>query len=73
MVPLTFMNIDEISIISRIDSKKETKDFLEKLGFVEGSEVSLVSKNNGNIIVNIRGTRMALDKQIASKIKVRGI
>ncbi len=44
--------------------------FLEKLGFVEGSVVTVVAENAGNLIVNIKDSRVAIDKDMASKILV---
>ena len=44
--------------------------FLESLGFVAGSTVSIVSENGGNFIVNVKGSRIALSKALACKIFV---
>lgn len=70
MMPLTFANIGEINTIKKINGKNETKKFLEKLGFVTGSEISLVSKQGGNVIVNIKDSRVAIGKDMATKIMV---
>lgn len=70
MMPLTFANIGEINTIKKINGKNETKKFLEKLGFVAGSEISLVSKQGGNVIVNIKDSRVAIGKDMATKIMV---
>lgn len=48
----------------------ETRRFLESLGFVAGSTVSIVSENGGNFIVNVKGSRIALSKALACKIFV---
>ena len=57
-------------MIQRIGGARDTKRFLANLGFVDGSEVSVVSKQNGGLIVTIRDTRVALDKELAKHIMV---
>lgn len=56
--------------IQRINGKDEVRRFLEGLGFVEGSTVTVISKINGNLIVNMRDSRIALDKRLANRIFV---
>lgn len=70
MIPLSMINIGETKLIQRITGKDETKRFLENLGFVEGSPVTIVSVLSGNMIVNVRETRVAIDKTMASRIMV---
>ncbi len=62
--------IGEVNSIKRITGKEEVRRFLESLGFVEGSEVTLLSKNGGNIIVKIRESRVAISKEMANRIMV---
>lgn len=50
--------------------KNETRQFLEKLGFVVGGEVTVVSEINGNMIVNVKDSRVAIGKDMAAKIMV---
>lgn len=50
--------------------KDETRKFLANLGFVEGSEVTVVSVIAGNLIVNIKDTRVAIDRSMANRIMV---
>ena len=70
MIPLSMINVGETKLIQRITGKDETRRFLENLGFVEGSPVTVVSMLSGNMIVNVRETRVALDKAMASRIMV---
>lgn len=70
MMPLTFMNIGETKTITKVGGKNETRQFLEKLGFVIGGEVTVVSEINGNMIVNIKDSRVAIGKDMAAKIMV---
>ncbi len=70
MMPLTMLNPGESASIVRVGGNEETKRFLENLGFVTGSEVKVVSSNGGNIIAQIKESRVAVSKGIANKIMV---
>ena len=50
--------------------KEEVRSFLEKLGFVVGGEVTVISEIAGNMIVNVKGARVAIGKDMANKIMV---
>ena len=69
-MPLTMLNPGESASIVRVGGNEETKRFLENLGFVTGSEVKVVSSNGGNIIAQIKDSRVAVSKGIANKIMV---
>ena len=69
-MPLTMATPGQPNIISRIGGKEETRRFLENLGFVAGSPVTVLSQNDGNIIVNIKDSRIAIGKDMANKIVV---
>jgi len=60
----------ERSLIKKIGGKQETRQFLENLGFVAGSPVSVISKIGGNLIVEVKGTRVAVNQDMAAKIIV---
>jgi len=68
MMPLTMLNEGEPGVIARIGGKDETRRFLENLGFVTGASVMVVSKSQGNVIVNVKGSRIAIGKDMANKI-----
>ncbi|XCP84786.1 FeoA family protein [Roseburia hominis] len=70
MMPLTMMRTGEAGTIKRVGGKEEVRRFLENLGFVEGSDVKVVSETGGNVIVNIRESRVAISKEMANKIMV---
>lgn len=70
MMPLTMLNPGESASIVRVGGNEETKRFLENLGFVVGSEVKVISSNEGNIIAQIKESRVAVSKGIANKIMV---
>ena len=69
-MPLSMIKAGEPSVIRKVGGKEETKRFLEKLGFVVGGEVTVVSKTVGNMIVNIKDSRVAIGKDMAYKIIV---
>ena len=69
-MPLTMVNIGDESIIKRVGGKEETRKFLEKLGFISGSTITVLSSMGGNIIVNIKESRVAISKEMANKIMV---
>ena len=69
-MPLTMAKTGDVSIIKRITGKDEAKSFLNSLGFLDGEKVTVVSEIGGNLIVNIKDTRVALDKAMASRIIV---
>lgn len=69
-MPLTMLKSGEAAAIKRIGGKDDSKRFLENLGFTVGEEVKIVSSNNGNIIVQVKDSRVAVSKGIANKIVV---
>lgn len=70
MLPLTMASQGEPMTIKKIGGKQETKKFLETLGFVVGGTVTVVSEVNGNMIVNVKDSRVAIGKDMANKIMV---
>jgi len=70
MMPLTFANVGEENMIKKVGGNPETRKFLENLGFVAGSAVTIISEIGGNVIVNIKESRVAVSKEMASKIMV---
>lgn len=70
MMPLTMVNSGEENEIKRVGGKEETRRFLEKLGFVQGAKVTVVSQIGGNVIVNVKESRVAIGKDMANKIMV---
>ncbi len=70
MMPLAMLNIGETGEIKRIGGNEETRRFLNNLGFVVGAEVSVVSAIGGNVIVNIKDSRVAINEDMAKRIMV---
>ena len=69
-MPLTMAASCEINTVKRIQGRDETKRFLASLGFVEGGQVQVISEISGNLIVNIKDTRIALSKSMANQIMI---
>jgi ferrous iron transport protein A len=69
-MPLALARPGEENSIKRIGGRDDTKKRLETLGFVVGGAVSVVSEINGNLIVNIRDSRIAISREMADKIIV---
>ncbi len=69
-MPLTMASTGETNVIKKVGGKEETRRFLENLGFVTGGAVTIVSKINGNLIVNVRDSRVAIGKDMANRIMI---
>lgn len=69
-MPLTFAKEGETNSIKKVGGKEETRKFLEKLGFVAGAAVTVVSAAGGNVIVNIKDSRIAIGRDMAGRIMV---
>lgn len=70
MMPLTMARAGEINQIKKVGGKEETRRFLESLGFVTGGEVTVISEINGNVIVNVKESRVAISREMANKIYI---
>lgn len=70
MMPLSFATVGEDNIIKRIGGKPEVKKHLENLGFVVGGNVKIIATLGGNVIVNVKETRVAISEEMAQKIMI---
>ena len=70
MMPLNLSTPGQESVIKRVGGKSDVRLHLENLGFVPGGSVSVISEIGGNIIVNVKNSRVAISKELASKIFV---
>ena len=68
LMPLAMAEAGKTVEVHAIRGKAEVRRFLQNLGFAEGAQVSVVSELNGNMIVNVKGTRVAISKSMASRI-----
>lgn len=69
-MPLSMVKEGEPNTIKKVGGKEETKKFLENLGFVAGSIVTVISEIGGNMIVNVKDSRIAIGRDMANKIIV---
>ena len=69
-MPLSMANAGDMLYIKRVGGMEETRKFLEKLGFVTGAAVKVITENGGNIIVQVKESRVAVSCELANKILV---
>lgn len=69
-MPLSMIKTGELGTVKKVGGKEDTRRFLESLGFVIGAVVTVVSDIGGNLIVNIKDSRVAIGKDMANKIIV---
>ncbi len=67
-MPLTFLRSGECARVLKVRGKGDVHHHLENLGFVAGAPIRVVAEQSGNIIVEVKGAQVALDKSAASKI-----
>lgn len=70
MMPLTLAGVGEERIIRKIGGKPQVRAHLENLGFVVGSAVTVISTIGGNVIVNVKESRIAISREMAQKIMI---
>ncbi len=70
MMPLILAEVGEEKIIRKIGGRQEIKTHLENLGFVVGGAVTVLNAIGGNVIVNVKGCRIAVSKEMAQKIMI---
>ena len=69
-MPLTMAEIGKVSVINRVNGNEETRRFLVNLGFVAGTEVTVLSEMGGNVIVSIKNSRIAVNAEMARHIMI---
>ena len=70
MMPLMLAQVGEENIIKKIGGSPEGKQHLENLGFVVGGTVKVVNALGGNVIVNVKESRVAISEEMAKKIMI---
>ncbi len=70
MMPLTMAKPGETVTIRKITGKDEVRQHLAELGFVVDNEVTVISQMAGNLILQVKGSRIALDKKMAGRIMI---
>lgn len=69
-MPLNMAKTGEENRIKRVGGNSETRKFLENLGFIPGGTVTVISQISGNIIVRVKDSRVAINREMASKIMI---
>lgn len=69
-MPLSMVTPGTTNCIKKVGGKDDTRRFLASLGFVVGGDVALVAESGGNLIVNVKDTRIAISKEMANRIIV---
>ena len=69
-MPLTMATMGEVNKIVKVGGNEETRRFLENLGFVAGTEITIVSSIGGNLIVNVKDSRIAVNEDMARHIVI---
>ncbi|MGN1010515.1 MAG: ferrous iron transport protein A [Clostridia bacterium] len=69
-MPLTMAVAGEKNMIRKVGGKPEVRKHLENLGFVAGSDVTVISDIGGNLIVHIKESRVAISREMAGKILI---
>ena len=70
MMPLGMASVGDVNIIKKSSGRDEVRQHLAEMGFVVGAEVTVVSELGGNLILNVKESRVALDKTMAMRIMV---
>ncbi len=70
MMPLAMAGAGDVNIIRKITGRDEVRQHLAELGFVVGEQVTVISALDGNMILSIKDSRIALDKNMAMRIMV---
>lgn len=70
MMPLSMAKTGIINQIKKVGGREETRRFLESLGFVTGGQVTVISEISGNVIVNVKESRVAISREMANKIYI---
>lgn len=70
MMPLTMAKPGETAVIRKITGKDEVRQHLAELGFVTDAAVTVVSEITGNLILQVKDSRVALDRTMANRILI---
>lgn len=70
MLPLIAADVNEELIVRKVGGNPEVKLHLENLGIIPGQIISLISVNDGNVIVKVKESRLAINKDMAMKIMI---
>jgi ferrous iron transport protein A len=69
-MPLTMARAGETNIIRKVSGRDEVRRHLAELGFVVGATVTVVNEIAGNMILSVKDSRIALDRDMATRIMI---
>jgi len=69
-MPLSYASPGEAAVIRRIGGSPEVRTHLKNLGFIVGSQVTVITVMNGNVIVKVKEARVAIDDEMARRIMI---
>ncbi|HIU58088.1 MAG TPA: ferrous iron transport protein A [Candidatus Ornithomonoglobus merdipullorum] len=69
-MPLAMAEAGKELYIKKIGGREEVRQHLAQLGFVVGGMVKVISVIGGNIIVQVKESRIAVSREMAMKIIV---
>jgi len=69
-MPLTLMDQGQVFMIKRVSGRDDTRKRLAELGLVSGETISIISAQGGDLILNVKGSRLALTREMAQHIMV---
>ena len=69
MLPITMASAGESILVKKITGKDDTRHHLNELGLVEGDTITVIQNNNGNLILQVKDGRTALDEKLAMRIR----
>ena len=70
MLPLTFVKTGDMAKVIKVNGRDNVKKHLADLGFVDGTIVNVISSHDGDIILNVKDSRLAVTKEMADKIMI---
>lgn len=68
-VPVSMMRVGETGVIVSISGREDVRRYLTELGFTPGTQVKAVCQANGNIILDVKGSKIAIDRHMANRIQ----
>jgi len=69
-MPLLMVEVGVKYTIIRVCGSGNERRHLENLGFIAGEVIDIISKFNSYVLVNVRGSRVGLGRELAKKIIV---
>ena len=70
MLPLTFVKTGDLAKVIKVSGRDNVKKHLADLGFVDGTIVNVISSHDGDIILNVKDSRLAVTKEMADRIMI---